>query len=142
MLGPVHAAATMASAGMCFGVFLKARQADNKSAAFSSFISAFIGITEPSLYGIAIRFKRPLIALCIGGGVSGAIVAALGGKAISFAMPSIISLPVYSDTIPVVLIGLAVAFVLTAALAYIFGIDESVEKDARAIEAEKKAVKL
>ena len=84
MLGPVHAAATMASAGMCFGAFLRARNNANRSACFSAFISAFIGITEPSLYGVAMRFKRPLIALCIGGGVSGAFVAVMNAKAVSF----------------------------------------------------------
>ena len=142
MLGPVHAVATMASAGMCFGAFLRARKDSNKSACFSAFISAFIGITEPSLYGVAIRFKRPLIALCIGGGVSGAFVAAMGAKAISFAMPSIISLPVYSGSIPTMLIGFVISFVLTAALTYVLGFDEGIEKDERAKQAEKKAVKL
>ena len=140
MLGPVHAVATMAAAGMCFGAFLKAKDADNKSSIFSSFISAFIGITEPALYGCAFRFKKPLYALMIGGGVSGAFVAALGAKAISFAMPSIISLPVYSGSIPVMLIGLLIAFVLTTFLTYLFGFDEGIEKDERAVEAEKKNV--
>lgn len=140
MLGPVHCVATMAAAGMCFGAFLKAKDVDNKSSIFSSFISAFIGITEPALYGCAFRFKKPLYALMIGGGVSGAFVAALGAKAISFAMPSIISLPVYSGSIPVMLIGLLIAFVLTAVLTYLFGFDEGIEKDERAIEAEKKNV--
>lgn len=142
MLGPVHACATMAAAGMCFGAFLKARNVSNRSVTFSAFISAFIGITEPALYGVAFRFKRPLVALCIGGGVSGAIVAMLGARAITFAMPSIISLPAYTGTIPAVLIGLAIAFVLTAALTYVLGFDESIAKDGRAIEAEKKAIKL
>jgi PTS system beta-glucosides-specific IIC component len=130
----------MAAAGMCFGAFLKAKDVDNKSSIFSSFISAFIGITEPALYGCAFRFKKPLYALMIGGGVSGAFVAALGAKAISFAMPSIISLPVYSGSIPVMLVGLLIAFVLTAVLTYLFGFDEGIEKDQRAIEAEKKNV--
>lgn len=142
MLGPVHAVATMASAGMCFGAFLRARKDSNKSSCFSAFISAFIGITEPSLYGVAIRFKRPLIALCIGGGVSGAFVAAMGAKAVSFAMPSIISLPVYSGSIPTMLIGFVISFVLTAALTYALGFDEGIEKDERAKQAEKKAVNL
>ncbi|MBQ1534410.1 MAG: PTS transporter subunit EIIC [Erysipelotrichaceae bacterium] len=140
MLGPVHCVATMAAAGMCFGAFLKAKDPDNKSSIFSSFISAFIGITEPALYGCAFRFKKPLYALMIGGGVSGAFVAALGAKAISFAMPSIISLPVYSGSIPTMLIGLLIAFVLTAVLTYVFGFDEEIKKDARAIEAEKKNI--
>lgn len=142
MLGPVHACATMAAAGMCFGAFLKAKSADNKSVTFSSFISAFIGITEPAMYGIAFRFKRPLWALMIGGGVSGAIVSMMGAKAISFAMPSIISLPAYTGTIPAVCVGLAIAFVLTAILTYVFGYDEEIGKDKKAIEAEQKAVKI
>jgi PTS system beta-glucosides-specific IIC component len=142
MLGPVHCVATMAAAGMCFGAFLKAKNQDNKSAIFSSFISAFIGITEPALYGVAFRFKKPLYALMIGGGVSGAFVAAMGAKAISFAMPSIISLPVYTGSIPTMLIGLVIAFVLTAVLTYQFGFDEGIAKDEKAIEAEKKNVVL
>ena len=140
MLGPVHCVATMAAAGMCFGAFLKARKENNKTAIFSSFISAFIGITEPALYGVAFRFKKPLIALMIGGGVSGAFVAMMGAKAISFAMPSIISLPVYTGSIPTILIGLLIAFVLTAGLTYMIGFDEGIEKDAKAIEAEKKNI--
>ena len=130
----------MAAAGMCFGAFLKARKENNKTAIFSSFISAFIGITEPALYGVAFRFKKPLIALMIGGGVSGALVAMMGAKAISFAMPSIISLPVYTGSIPTILIGLLIAFVFTSGLTYMIGFDEGIEKDAKAIEAEKKNI--
>lgn len=142
MIGPVNCVATMAAAGMCFGVFLRAKKADNRSASFSAFISGFIGITEPALYGVAFRFKRPLWACMIGGGVSGAIVAVLGGHAVSYAMPSIVSIAAYSGTIPIMLIGLAVSFVVSAGCAFAFGIDEGIGKDARAIEAEKKAVKI
>lgn len=140
MLGPVHCAATYAAAGMCLGAFLKARNTNNKSSSFSALISGLIGITEPALYGVAFRFKKPLIAVMIGGGVGGAVTALLGGKAISFAMPSLVSLPAYTGTIPEVMIGLVVAFVLTAVLTYVLGFDEKIEKDQRAIEAEKKNV--
>ena len=140
MLSPVHCVQAMAAAGMCFGAFLKARNKDNKAANFSAFISAFIGITEPALYGVAFRFKKPLLALMVGGGVAGGFVAALGAKAISFAMPALISLPIYVGSIPTVLAGLVIAFVLTAALTYILGFDETIEKDQKAIEAEKKNV--
>ena len=82
-----------------------------------------IGITT-SLYGVAFRFKKRLIALCIGGGVAGALTAALGAKALSFAMPALISLPIYSGSIPIVLLGCTVGFVLSAILTYSFGFDE------------------
>lgn len=140
MLGPVHCAATYAAAGMCLGAFLKAKNANTKATSFSALISGLIGITEPALYGIAFRFKRPLLACMIGGGIAGALTAALGGRAISFAMPSMLSLPVYLGSIPAVLIGSGVGFAVSAILRYVFGFNESIEKDDRAIEAEKKNV--
>lgn len=76
----------------------------------------------------------------IGGGIAGALTAALGGRAISFAMPSMLSLPVYLGSIPAVLIGSGVGFAVSAILTYVFGFNESIEKDDRAIEAEKKNV--
>lgn len=124
MLHPVYCVATVSAAGMCLGAFLKAKKENNKTACFSSFISGMIGITEPALYGVAFRFKKPLIALCIGGGVAGALTAALGAKALSFAMPALISLPIYSGSIPIVLLGCTVGFVLSAILTYSFGFDE------------------
>jgi PTS system beta-glucosides-specific IIC component len=142
MIGPVNCVATMAAAGMCFGTFLRAKKAENKASTFSAFISAFIGITEPALYGVAFRFKKPLYACMLGGGVSGAIVAVLGGHAVTYAMPSIISLPAYSGTIPTMCIGLAVSFVVSAVSAYMLGLDEDIAKDERALKAEKKAVKI
>lgn len=142
MLAPVDCVATMAAAGMCFGVFLRAKQAENKSSTFSAFISAFIGITEPALYGVAFRFKKPLLACVIGGGISGAFVAMMNAKAITYAMPAIISLPAYTGCIPVMLAGLALSFVISAGCAYFFGLDETIQKDQKAIEAEKKSIKL
>lgn len=140
MLGPAHCAATYAGAGMCLGVFLKAKNANNKSSSFSALISGMVGITEPAIYGVAFRFKKPLIAMMIGGGIGGAITSLLGGKAIGFAMPSLLSLPAYTGSIPAVLTGITISFVLTAILTYILGFDENIEKDQKAIEAEKKNV--
>ena len=140
MLAPVDCVATMAAAGMCFGVFLRAKKAENKSSTFSAFISAFIGITEPALYGVAFRFKKPLLACIIGGGISGAFVAMMQAKAITYAMPAIISIPAYTGSIPVMLIGLAISFVASAGCAYALGLDENIKKDQRAAEAEKKAI--
>lgn len=140
MIGPVNCVATMACAGMAFGAFLRAKKAENKAAIGSSFISAFIGITEPALYGVAFRFKKPLLAAMIGGAISGGFVAAMGGHAITFAMPSIISLPAYTGTIPTMLIGLAIAFITSSVAAYLLGFDEEIEKDERAIAAEKKNI--
>ena len=55
-------------------------------------------------------------------------------------MPALISLPIYVGSIPTVLAGLVIAFVLTAVLTYVLGFDENIEKDQKAIDAEKKNV--
>lgn len=54
--------------------------------------------------------------------------------------PALISLPIYVGSIPTVLAGLVIAFVLTAVLTYVLGFDENIEKDQKAIDAEKKNV--
>lgn len=129
LMSPVSAVSTTAVAGTCFGVFLKAKKTNNKTTSLSACISALIGITEPALYGVAFCFKKPLIAVIVGGGVAGAFVAAMGAKAISFGLPALISLPAYSQSIPTMLIGMAIAFSLSAVLAYLLGFEEGNEKN-------------
>ena len=63
VISPVHTAATMAAAGICLGAFIKAKNRDDKNSYLSFFISAFIGITEPALYGLAFRYKNILVSL-------------------------------------------------------------------------------
>lgn len=128
ILGPVSAMSTYAVAGTCFGAFLKAKKAENKTTAFSTFVSAFIGITEPALYGMIFRFKKLLIPVCVGGAVGGAFVSALGAKVNSFVMSSLLSLPAYAGSIPTVLIGIVISFVISAVLAYMIGMEEKMEK--------------
>lgn len=129
MLGPVSAVATMAVAGVTFGVFLRAKRKETKTMAFSNFISAFIGVTEPSLYSILLPFKKPFIATIIAGAVSGGFVAVMDAKAIAFAMPSIISLPAYAGSIKIMLIGFAISFGVGAVVAYVLGIDEGLDEE-------------
>jgi len=124
VLGPVSLMSTYAVAGTCFGVFLKEKNSDNKATAFSTFVSAFIGVTEPALYGMIFRFKKLLIPVCAGGAIAGAFVAVMGAKVNSFTMASLLSLPAYAGSIATVLIGIAISFTISAVLAYMFGMDE------------------
>lgn len=120
-ISPVHTVATMAAAGICLGAFLKTRRKENKENYMSFFVSAFIGITEPALYGLAFRFRNQLAALMVSGGVSGAVVSALGAKEYASGMPSWITFPAYGDTIPALFAGLAVAFIVSVAMAWFLG---------------------
>lgn len=66
------AAFSFAIMGMALGATLKIEDKKEKSLAFSYFLTAFLaGTSEPALYGLAIRFKKPLIGLMTGGFAGG-----------------------------------------------------------------------
>ena len=66
--------AVIAQTGAVIGVFIKARNRETKSVALSSGITGFFGITEPAIYGVNLKLKKPFICGCIAGSI-GAVVA-------------------------------------------------------------------
>lgn len=63
--------ANLAQGGATLAVAFKSKQKDVKSIAAAAGISAIMGITEPALYGITMKYKKPLVAACISAGISG-----------------------------------------------------------------------
>lgn len=60
--------ATWAAFGMALGAFLRLRDKEEKTLALGYFVSGILGgVTEPVLYGIGFKFKKPFIAMAIGG---------------------------------------------------------------------------
>lgn len=66
---PLASAANVAQGAAALAVALKTRDQKLKSMALPSALSAFMGITEPAIFGVNVRFFRPFICACIGGGV-------------------------------------------------------------------------
>jgi len=75
---PLASAANIAQGAAALAVALKTRDKKLKSMALPSSLSAFMGITEPAIFGVNIRFFRPFLCACIGGGV-GAMFASITG---------------------------------------------------------------
>lgn len=73
---PIASAANFAQFGACLAVGLKARMDKTKVIAIPSSMSAALGITEPAIFGVNMRFLRPFICGMIGGGV-GALMGAV-----------------------------------------------------------------
>ena len=63
--------ANLAQGGATLAVAFKSKQKNVKSIAAAAGISAIMGITEPALYGITMKYKKPLVAACISAGISG-----------------------------------------------------------------------
>ncbi len=75
---PIASAANFAQFGACLAVGFKARQQRTKVVAIPSSLSAALGITEPAIFGINLRFFKPIIAGMIGGTI-GAFYGAFTG---------------------------------------------------------------
>ncbi len=75
---PIASAANFAQFGACLAVAVKSKNAKTKSVAVPSALSASLGITEPAIFGVNLRFMKPFVCAMIGGGV-GALVGAFMG---------------------------------------------------------------
>ncbi len=126
VIRPMIAAATFASAGAAFGVFLKAKNKENRAYALSATIPALLGgITEPIVYGISLKYKKPFIAQVIGGAIAGGFMGMMHTKAIVYVFPALTTLPAFlGETFIYYVIGITLAFVITAVITYFLGIDE------------------
>lgn len=75
---PIATAANVAQGAAALAVTIKTKNNKTKSMALPASLSAFLGITEPAIFGVNIRYMTPFIAGCIGG-AAGALVAGIFG---------------------------------------------------------------
>lgn len=73
---PLASAANMAQGAACLAVALRTKDKKIKSLAFPSALSCMLGITEPAIFGVNLRFAKPFVCGAIGG-ACGAMVASL-----------------------------------------------------------------
>lgn len=138
----LQASAVFSQAGATFGVFLKTKDKEMKGISASAALTGLFGITEPAIYGVNLRLKKPMICGCIAGAVGGAIAGAFHAVSWSYNMPGIATVPSYFQSGHMseflgFLISILVSFVLGAALTWIVGFDEDISD---AGEQEKIAV--
>ena len=135
----LQASAVFSQAGATFGVFLKTKNKDMKGVSASAAITGLFGITEPAIYGVNLRLKKPMICGCIAGAVGGAIGGAFHAVSWSYNMPGIATLPAYFKAGHLTLfiglvISIVVAFVLGALLTYIVGFEDEADDETKEIE--------
>ncbi|WP_293771378.1 glucose PTS transporter subunit IIA [uncultured Pantoea sp.] len=119
-----------------FGVFLKTRNTQLKATSLSAGITAVFGITEPAIYGVTLRFKKPFICGCIGGAI-GAVVASLFGSLYYAyaALPGLFTLvnaisPAAPMSFMGELAGAGTTIVLTILMVQFVGFDDPVNENA------------
>ncbi|MFE7082904.1 beta-glucoside-specific PTS transporter subunit IIABC [Priestia megaterium] len=128
--------AVVAQIGAVLGVIFKAKSQETRKVSISAAITGLFGITEPAIYGVTLRFKRPFIFGCISGCI-GAIVAsffhpyyfAYAGLPGPLTIVNGINAD-YPMSIWGILVGSAIAIILPIVLIQIFGYGEDTTKDA------------
>ena len=106
-----------------------------KNVSLSAVITGLFGITEPAIYGVTLRFKRPFIYGCVAGGVGAVVASFFEPYYFAYAgLPSILtSVNAIDPKMPMsfigLVIGLGVAIVTAIALNLIFGFGETPAKD-------------
>lgn len=126
--------AVIAQTGAVIGVFIKARNRETKSVALSSGITGFFGITEPAIYGVNLKLKKPFICGCIAGGI-GAIVASFFNVAyyVYAGLPGALTVvnainPENPSSIIGMLLGGAISLFGAIILVQVIGIGENVKE--------------
>lgn len=128
-VGPACFMAVAAQAGAVLGVLLKTKKVKMRSLSLSAFISALFGITEPAVYGITLKYKRPFFIACSVGAVFGAVVGAVGAGAIAIGPRSILTFPIYiGKGFPILVASYFLAIVVSCGLTYMFGYKDEEEK--------------
>lgn len=114
---PIASAANVAQGGACLAVAIKSRKAKVKSVAFPSALSCMLGITEPAIFGVNIRFMKPFIFGSIGGAVGACLASImhLGASATGVTGLFAVLLHLHAPVQYIIVIGsaAAVAFILT-----------------------------
>lgn len=123
---PLTAAANFGMAGAAMGTFLKAKDKKVKTFSISALLSILLaGITEPSIYGIGVKYKRPLIAAIIGGASGGAFMGGMHVQSNAYAFGALTTLPAFvGPTFIAYIIGLSICFFVSFIITLILGINE------------------
>lgn len=133
VVGPGMLGSNIAQGGASLAVAVRTKNSEVRQLATSAGITAVCGITEPAMYGISLRFKKPLIAAMIGGGVSGLFLGITGVGRYTSGSPGLLALPGYIGTegprnIIFACIGAAIAFAVSFIVSLILGIEDPVEE--------------
>lgn len=121
---PIATAANVAQGAAALAVALKTRNKKTKAMALPASLSAFMGITEPAIFGVNIRFGRPFIAGMIGGACGAAIASIMNVYATANGVTGLFGFLITVDSFVGYLLTFAVAFAVAFAVSWIMGIKE------------------
>lgn len=121
---PIATAANVAQGAAALAVALKTNSKKTKAMTLPASLSAFLGITEPAIFGVNVRFMRPFIAGMIGGACGAALASIMNVYATANGVTGLFGLLITTDTLGGYILTMLVAFGVAFAVSWIMGIKE------------------
>ncbi|WP_156290245.1 PTS system trehalose-specific EIIBC component [Oceanobacillus salinisoli] len=120
VLWPILALSNIAQGAAVFGIMLAARDEKVKGLAGTSGVSAWLGITEPAMFGVNLRYRYPFYAAIIGTAIAGAFITFSGVRASSVGIGGIPApLSIFPESWIPFLIGMAIVIVVPFVITFI-----------------------
>ena len=139
VMGPGSLVSNICQGAAAFCVALKTKDKQFKQQASSAGITALMGITEPAMYGVTIKYRKVLLSVMLGGGAGGFYAGLMGVVRYTSGTPGLLSLPIFIGDNPMnvihALISCLIGFCITFVLTWFYGFKEP-EIDG-AVELEK-----
>lgn len=114
---PIATAANVAQGAAALAFGLKTRNRKSKAVALPASLSAFLGITEPAIFGVNLRYVRPFFAGCAGGAAGALVAGWLHVGATAYGITGLFGILITTQNLVqyllVMLVSFAVAFTLT-----------------------------
>lgn len=121
---PIATAANVAQGAAALAVAVKTKNKKIKAMAAPASLSAFLGITEPAIFGVNIRFMKPFIAGCIGGAAGGFVAAISGVYATAYGITGLFGYLITAKFVLAYTCIMLVAFAVAFACSFVLYKDE------------------
>lgn len=137
-LNPIGTCGNVAQAGAVLAVAMKAVSNKVKQVAYPSCLSALLGITEPAVFGVNLKFIRPFVCAMIGGGVGGFLASNLQLKATGMSITGIPGTLLYlNEQLPFYILVNVISFAVAFTITWFFGYNSKMETGTEKVEQEE-----
>lgn len=137
---PIATAANVSQGAAALAVAIKTKNKKTKSMALPASLSAFLGITEPAIFGVNVRFMRPFIAGMIGGACGAAVASLTGVYATANGVTGVFGFLITTDSFVGYLLTFLVSAVVAFVVSWFMGIKEDVPAENKTAKPQEIAV--
>lgn len=127
---PLTVGCNFGIAASCLAVFIKTKNTELKQTAGSATISALIGgVTEPAVYGVLLKYKKPMVIVCLINGIGGAICAIFNVTRNVQMSVNLLTIPaIWAVYGPWGVVAIVVSFIGSFVLTWLFGYNSKMEE--------------